>query len=408
MPSCRADQTSPVVTGIGVATALGYGKEALLAGMWSPRDVFAELHRPGRQSEGREQPFRGAELAEPPALLAPRVARVSSLGERVAVAVVDEAWQEAGLDQVAPERIGLVVGGSNLNAREQMLNLQSYAGRMSYLLPSHGYTCFDTDLCGLCSAHFPIRGFAYTVGGASASGLLAVLQAAEAVRSGRVEACIALGALQDISCFELQALSALGVLSPGAACRPFDRGHDGFMFGESCAALVIRRSAPGLATYGRIAGGAHVANGHRGPDPSLEGETRAIQEALAAAGLGAGDIDYVNTHGTGTPRGDETELAALQAAGLGHARLNAGKSLIGHGLSAAGTVETAMLLLQMRAGRLHPCRYLEDPIQPELDWVRGEAQPHVCRHALKLAFGFGGFDSALVISAPETGGSHGL
>ena len=389
-----------MVAGIGVATAFGYGKEALLEGMWSPRAVFDALRRAGRQIEGRERLFRGAELADPPMLLAPRVARVSSLGERVAVAVVDEAWREAGLDRVAPERIGLVVGGSNLNAREQMLNQQSYAGRMSYLLPSHGYTCFDTDLCGLCASHFPIRGFTYTVGGASASGVLAVLQAAEAVRSGRVEACIALGALQDVSCYELQALSALGVLSPGLACRPFDQAHDGFMFGESCAALVIRRRESGLAGYGSIAGGAHVANGHRGPDPSLEGEVRAIQAALAQAGLAASDIDYVNTHGTGTPRGDETELAALQAAGLGHASMNAGKSLIGHGLSAAGVVETAMVLLQMRAGRLHPSLQLDDPLVPELDWVREVARPQVCRHALKLAFGFGGFDSALVVSAP--------
>ncbi|WP_306602426.1 beta-ketoacyl synthase N-terminal-like domain-containing protein [Azonexus sp.] len=399
MPSCRAESTSPVVTGIGVATGFGYGKAALLAGMWSPQVLFADLCRPGRQIEGREALFRGTELAEPPALLTPRVARVSSLGGRVAVAVLDEAWHEAALDSLAPERIGLVVGGSNLNAREQMLNQQSYAGRMSYLLPSHGYTCFDTDLCGLCAAHFPIRGFAYTVGGASASGVLAVLQATEAVRSGRVDACIALGALQDISCFELQALSALGVLSPGLVCRPFDHAHDGFMFGESCAALVISRPESGLTAYGSVAGGAHVANGHRGPDPSLEGEVRAIQAALAQAGLTAADIDYVNTHGTGTPRGDETELAALQAAGLGQARLNASKSLIGHGLSAAGVVETAMLLLQMRAGRLHPTLHLENPLLPELDWVRDAAQPHACHHALKLAFGFGGFDSALVISA---------
>ncbi len=400
MPNCRAELASPVVTGIGVATAFGYGKAALLAGMRSPRSLFADLRRPGRQIEGRETLFRGAELADPPTLLASRVARVTSFGGQVAVAVLDEAWHEAGLDALAPERIGLIVGGSNLNAREQMLSQQSYAGRMSYLLPSHGYTCFDTDLCGLCAAHFPIRGFTYTVGGASASGVLAILQAVEAVRSGRVDACIALGALQDISCFELQALSALGVLSPGLACRPFDHAHDGFMFGESCAALVISRLDAGLTAYGSIVGGAHVANGHRGPDPSLEGEIRAIQSALVQAGLTASDIDYVNTHGTGTPRGDETELAALQAAGLGQASLNASKSLIGHGLSAAGVVETAMLLLQMQAACLHPTLQLENPLLPELDWIRETVRPHVFRHAMKLAFGFGGFDSALVVSAP--------
>jgi len=392
-----------VVTGIGVATAFGYGKAALLEGMLTPRSVFGPLQRPGRQLPDGQSLFRGAELAEPPALLAPRVARVTGFGGRVAVAVLAEAWQEAGLDDVAPERIGLVVGGSNLQSRELLLTQQAYAERMAYLLPSHGYTCFDTDLCGLCCAEFPIRGFGYSVGGASASGLLAILQATDAVRSGRVEACIALGALQDLSCFELQALSALGALSPGLACRPFDRGHDGFMFGEACAALVIRRAEVGTPGYGSLLGGAHGANGQRGPEPSLDGELRVIREALAAAGLRAADIDYVNTHGTGTPRGDLTELAALQAAGLHGAAINASKSLIGHGLSAAGAVETAAVLLQMQAARLHPCAQLNDPLAPEFDWVRDAAREHHFHHALKLAFGFGGIDSALVIGAPQQG-----
>ncbi len=401
MPDCSADRLPPVVTGIGVATAFGYGKAALRQGLWAPPPVFAELRRPGRQIEEREIPFRGAELVEPPAILAPRIARITGLAGRVAVAVVDEAWQEAGLDEMAPERIGLVVGGSNVNAREQLLTQRAYARRMAYLLPSHGYTCFDTDLCGLCAAHFPIRGFAYTLGGASASGALAVLQAVEAVRSGRVDVCIAGGALQELSCIELQAFSALGVLASGTVCRPFDQAHDGLMYGESCAALVIRRAAPGLASYGSIAGGAHGANGNRGPDPSLAGELRVIGEALAQAGLTPDAIDYVNTHGTGTPRGDETEVAALRQGGLAHAAINASKSLLGHGLSAAGAVETAVVLLQMQAARLHPCLHLENPIDPGLDWVRGAARPQVIRHALKLSFGFGGIDSALVISAPR-------
>ena len=403
MPSCWDESAAPVVTGIGVATAFGYGKAALVAGLREPRPVFGELQRPGRQVPGRAAPFRGAELADPPELLPPRVARVTGFGGRVAVAVLAEAWAEAGLDDLAPERIGLVIGGSNLDAREQMLTREAYAERMQYLLPSYGYTCFDTDLGGLCSSHFPIRGFAYTLGGASASGALAVLHAADAVRSGRVDACIALGALQDLSRYELQALAALGALGPGESCRPFDRAHDGFMFGESCAALVIRRPAAGGRAYGRILGGAHMANGNRGPEPSLAGEARVILAALAQAGLPPEAIDYVNTHGTGTPKGDETELAALRAAGVGGAAINATKSLIGHGLSAAGAVETAAVLLQMKEGFLHPSLGLDDPIDDGFDWVRGALRPHRCRCALKLSFGFGGIDSALVIGAVEEG-----
>lgn len=398
---------NPSVAGIGVATGFGYGKQALLDGLFAPRPLFAALARPGRQlplgagDEPAPAPFVGAELPEPPALLPARVARVTGLVGRVAVAVLDEAWREAGLDALQPERIGLVVGGSNLQSRELLLLHQAYAQRLAWLPPTHGYAAFDTDLCGLCTAQFPIRGFANTIGGASASGSLAVLQAAQAVRSGRVDACIALGALQDLSSFELQAMKALGALSPGLDCRPFDRAHDGFMFGESCAALVLVRPGLGLRSYGSIAGGAHIASGNRGPDPSPAGELRAIAAALQDAGLAAQQIDYVNTHGTGTPLGDDTEAAALSAAGLGHAHLNATKSLVGHGLSAAGAVEMAAVLLQMQQGRLHPTAQLANPVQPELNWVlAGQPRVHRIRHALKLSFGFGGIDTAIVVSAP--------
>jgi malonyl-ACP decarboxylase len=241
-----------------------------------------------------------------------------------------------------------------------------------------------------------------------------VIQAAEAVRSGRVDACIALGALQDVSYVDLLGFRALGALGsarfdgqPGRACRPFDAGHDGFLYGESCAALVLRRADQAGPGYGALIGAAQVADGQRGPEPDPEGQRRAIAQALAQAGLSAADIDYVNAHATSTPKGDEVELDTLRAMGLEHAWVNAGKSILGHGLSAAGAVELAALLLQMRAGRLHPIRNLENPPEPGLRWVVGGPQPHRIRHALKLSFGFGGVDTALVVRAPR-GENHGL
>jgi len=389
------------VTGIGVATAFGYGKQALLEALFAPRAVFAQLRREGRQPPGESSDaFVGAELPEPPPLLPPRVARVTGLAGRVAVAVLDEAWREARLEGVDPERIGLVIGGNNLQSRELLLAQAAYAGRLNRLPPTQAYASLDTDLCGLCASQFPIRGFAYTVGGASASGALAVLHALQSIRSGRVDACIALGALQDLSYFDLQALKSLGALSPGPACRPFDRRHDGFTFGESSAALVLVRPGLGDEPYGRISGGAHVASGNRGPAPSPEGELRAIRAALDDAGLAPQAIGYVNTHGTGTPRGDDTEVAALRAAGLAHARLNATKSILGHGLAAAAAVETAATFLQLRHGKLHATAQLDDPVDPELGWVRAmNGEPHALQHALKLSFGFGGFDTAIVASS---------
>lgn len=393
--------TDVCVTGVGAASGLGWGKDCLLNGLLEARDVFALLSRPGRQSPAGETAFIGVEMSEPPEILPARLARTAGFASRAAVAVLDEAWREAGLDAISPERVGLVVGGSNLFSREQLLAQQDYAARLAFLPPRCGHVFMDSELLGICAAHFPIRGFSQTLGAASASGAAAAIAAHEAVSNGKVDACIALGALQDVSYFDLQAFRNLGAmgpqhgrLPPSQACRPFDKGHDGFIFGESCAALVFARAKEG---YGRLLGCAQVADGERGPEPCRQGQLRAIRLALAQAGLSAADIDYVSAHGTGTPKGDETELASLQEAGLQQAWINAAKSVLGHGLASAGAIELAALFLQMKAGTLHPTRNLDQPLDDAMRWVRGKAQPHRIRHGLKLSFGFGGVNAALIV-----------
>jgi malonyl-ACP decarboxylase len=405
MPSSRVERLAPAVTGIGVATGFGYGKETLLDGIFSGRDLFAPLARSGRQLASGERPFIGIEMPDPPEILSKRIARTAGLSARVAVAVVQEAWSEAGLETLDPSRIGLVLGGSNLQNRELLLAQRDMDGK-GFVSPHLGYSFFDTDIAALCAATFGIRGVTYSVGGASASGAVAVIHAAELVARGQVDACIAVGALQDLSAFELEALKVMGALGPRedgvVSCRPFDRSHDGFVFGESCAALVVQRRdavSPGRG-YGLITGHAHVADGHRSPDPSLEGELRAIRAALQMASVKSEDIDYINAHGTGTPLGDETEVAAYRDAGTTRAAINATKSILGHGIASAGAVEVAVTLMQMRAGRLHPTHHLDDPIAPDLDWVRGAPRACDVRCALSLSFGFGGINTAIVLRAP--------
>ncbi|WP_321342055.1 beta-ketoacyl synthase N-terminal-like domain-containing protein [Breoghania sp.] len=404
---------SPVaVTGMGVACGLGYGKAAFAKGLFETPNVFGVLRREGREQPEDETPFIGVELPDEPETLPPRLARTTTFPARVALRVLEEAWADAGLEEVDPERIGLVVGGTNLMAREQALAASRYADRLAYVPPRHGHMFLDTDIAGLCAANFPIRGFTLTVGAASASGAVAVIEAMRAIRCGDIDICIALGALQDLSAYDLHAMRSLGAMGserfaddPGRACRPMDADHDGFLYGEACAALVLTRenfATPGKI-YGHLLGAGHVADGSRGPEPDTQGQQRAAELALDEADLTAADIDYVNGHATSTPAGDEAELETYRALGLTHARINATKSIIGHGLSAAGAIEIAAVLAQIAEGRLHPTRNLETPLDPGFGWVGPEAVPHRIRHALKFSFGFGGIDTALVIAAPEDG-----
>lgn len=409
----KPDGDALVASGLGIVTAIGQGADTVTGALLAGAHAFGHMQRPGRQlpsHEGQTPPARfiGAEI---PALRLPdglpsAMLRTASLSGQAALAVLHEAWTDAALEGVDPARIGLVVGGSNLQQRELVAMQDAYRGRERFLKPSYGMGFMDSDLCGLCTEAFPIRGFAHTLGGASASGQAAVIHALEAVRSGRVDACIAIGGLMDLSYWECQGLRSLGAMGsdrhaddPASACRPFDASRDGFIFGESCAAIVVERAdrahARRRTPWAQLAGWGIAMDGNRNPNPSLDGECTAIAAALSMAGVPPEGIDYVNPHGTGSHIGDITEVQALRDSGLAHVRLNTTKSLLGHGLTAAGAVELAVVLLQMRAGQLHPARNLVEPIDPGLRWVGDTPEPHAIRAALNMSMGFGGINTAI-------------
>jgi malonyl-ACP decarboxylase len=399
--------TDLAITGVGITAAVGQGRDAFASALMSGAHAFRVMERPGRQHDSA---FLGAEIPTLayPADIAPAALRTASFSAQVAVITLHEAWRDAGLHEVDPTRIGLIVGGSNFQQRDLVQTQGSYAGRTQFLRPTYGLSFMDTDLCGICSAQFGIRGLAYTVGGASASGQLAIVQAVQAVRTHQVDVCIALGALMDLSYWECQGLRALGAMGsdryaedPASSCRPFDRDRDGFIYGESCGAVVIERipttARRPLRPYAWISGWGVAIDGNRNPNPSLDGEVRAIRSALQQAACASENIDYINPHGTGSRVGDETELNAIQACGLSRAWMNATKSITGHGLSASGTVEVIATVLQMQAGRLHPTRNLEHPIDASINWVGATPVSHAIENALTLSMGFGGINTALCL-----------
>jgi len=413
------------VTGLGVTTAIGQGVREFTAGLLEGRSNFSVMRRPGRQCalaggvaagvgglDGRvSTAFIGAEIGElaltasiqkSPAL------RTASLSGRVALLTLQEAWSDARLEGIDPARIGLVVGGSNFQQRELVVSQESFRSRPQFLRPSYGMSFMDSDVCGLCTEHFGIRGFAYTIGGASASGQLAAIHGVQAVLSGQVDVCVVVGALMDLSYWECQGLRAIGAMGsdrysndPARACRPFDRDRDGFIYGECCGVLIIEGSArvkrDGVRPYARLAGWSVRMDANRNPNPSLEGEVGAIRGALEHAGWSAGRIDYINPHGTGSMVGDETELRAIRECGLSRAHLNATKSLTGHGLTAAGAVEIIATLVQMSQKKLHPTLNLQHAMEPGYEWVGVEGADHVIRNALSLSFGFGGVNTAVCL-----------
>lgn len=401
------NQPNIVITGIGVTSAIGQGKTAFASALMQGQHAFGIMERPGRQ---KGTSFLGAEIPflSLPEILSKRLLRTASFSAQVALATLYEAWQEAQLDNVSPSRIGLIVGGSNFQQRELLKTYEAFVERVPFVRPTYGLSFMDSDLCGICTQQFGIQGASYTLGGASASGQVAVIQAIQAVQTGQVDVCIVIGALMDLSYLEFQALRTLGAMGsdrfandPKMACRPFDNNRDGFIYGESCGAIVIEREDFSknrqVNPYAKFSGWAITVDGNRNPNPSYEGEVQVIQKALKQAKLSNKAIDYINPHGTGSPIGDEIELRAIQDCQLSHAYINATKSITGHGLSAAGVVEIIATLIQMKESRLHPTRNLEDPIDSSFNWVKEPCVSHTMKHALNLSMGFGGVNTAIIL-----------
>lgn len=410
------------ITGLGVISSIGQGKQAFFESLIEGRSCFDVMSRPGRQfeipssngdsldREFHQSFFLGSEISEfelSDKLKNNRFRNIS-LSAKAALVALEEAWSEAELDQVDSARIGLIVGGSNVQQRELMLFQDKYRDKPQFMRPNYALNYMDTDICGVCTEAFGIQGGALSIGGASSSGQMAVIQAVQAVESGQVDVCIALGALMDLSYWECQAFRNIGAMGSdkfvskaAKACRPFDQQRDGFIFGESCAAIVVERiglhDRASVKQYAHVSGRAMASDANRNANPSGEGEVKVIQAALAEAGLSASSIDYINPHGTASPLGDKTELEALKACGLSHAHINTTKSIVGHGLSAAGAVEIIATLLQMEQSILHPSLNLDDPIDKAFNWVYSQSERHHMDTALSLSFGFGGFNTAICL-----------
>ncbi|MBL8149747.1 MAG: polyketide beta-ketoacyl:ACP synthase [Blastocatellia bacterium] len=400
--------TKALITGIGITTAIGQGKDSFVESLLAGKDSFGIMQRQGRQKAGLS--FIGAEISNftSSKRLDERLSRRLSFCSQLTVATLEEAWDEARLDEVAPEKIALVIGGSNLQQRELVNTTEAYTNNPLYVKPSYSISLWDTDLCGLCTEVFPIRGVAYSIGGASASGQVAVMHAVDVVESGRFDVCIAIGAMTDISYLECQALRNVGAMGstryaeePPLACRPFDQHRDGFIYGEACGVVIVEsiRSATSRKAkpYGKVLGTATVLAGNRNPNPDLESEIAVIDKVLDQSKLSSKNIDYVNPHGSGSIVGDTTEINAILSSDLSNAFINTTKSITGHGLSAAGAVEIIATLLQMRTGQLHPSRNLITPEVNSINWVSQQCVSHKVEIALCLSYGFSGINTALCL-----------
>jgi 3-oxoacyl-[acyl-carrier-protein] synthase II len=248
---------------------------------------------------------------------------------------------------------------------------------------------------------------------ACAASSQAIGEAVEIVRRGEADVMLSGGTHSMIHPFGVTGFNLLTALStrndePTRASRPFDNDRDGFVLGEGAAMVVLEElehaKRRGARIHGEVIGYGSTADAYRITDTHPEGRGAAacITMALDDAGLGTGDIDYINAHGTSTDVNDKVETLAIKKVFGERAYkipVSSTKSMLGHLIAAAGATELIVCLLAIRDGVLPPTINYETPDPNcDLDYVPNKAREAKCDRALSNSFGFGGQNIALIVS----------
>ncbi|MDM7831499.1 beta-ketoacyl-[acyl-carrier-protein] synthase family protein [Cellulomonas edaphi] len=406
-----------VVTGLGATTPLGGDVPttwaAALAGESGARPFDPEWV----ETFGLPVTFAATIKVTPDEVLTrPEIKRMDPSAQ-YAIIAAREAWADAGAPEIDGERLGAVVSsgiGGIWTTLEAWDTLREKGSRR--VLPMTVPMMMPNSPTAYVSLEFGAKAGAHAVVSACATGAEAIGYGVDMIRSGRADIVIAGGTEATIHPMPIAAFAASRTLSlrnddPQAASRPYDVDRDGFVIGEGAGVVVLESAAHaaarGARVYGRIAGVGLSADGYHitSPEPSGDGQIRAMKAALAESDVTAADVVHVNAHATSTVVGDLIEARSVRGA-LGedsdHVALSATKSMTGHLLGGAGALETIFTVLAVRDRQAPPTINVETP-DPELvlDLVRDK--PRQLRDgdvaALNNSFGFGGHNVALVVTS---------
>ena len=387
-----------VVSGLGLVSPYGAGVKSFWTGLAAGTCAIKPITL--IDTEG----FRSRIAAEvpPEAVAGLGVSRRRSRADRLALAAAREALTDAGLEGSARRRSALLigaVGGGMLEGEDWYWSETrgrpsgSMRALRSILPLSHAETL---------GWRLGLTGPKETVVMACASGAASIALGADLVRAGVTPTAL-VGGVDALTHICFMGFNALKLLDP-TPCRPFDRDRRGMSIGEAAAFLVIEDAdhcrARGGRVHARFAGYGMTTDAHHvtAPHPEGEGMIHAMEQALADAGLASSAVGYVNAHGTGTPQNDRAEALALRRVfGEGGVLVSSTKSLVGHTMAAAGSVEAAATILALQHGLLPPTANLEH-VDPEVpfDCLPGIARPAEVGVALSNSFGFGGQNVSLL------------
>lgn len=406
-----------VVTGLGAITPIGNNVEAFWNGLKEkkvgigPITYFDTADYKAKLA-GEVKNF------DPKQYMDPKAAKRMEKFCQFAVCAAKEAIEDAGLnmEQEDPFRVGVSVGsgiGSLQSVeREYSKMLQKGPNRVNPLLVP---LMISNMAAGNVSIQFGMRGKCINVVTACATGTHSIGEAFRTIQYGDADVMIAGGTEASITPIGVAGFTALTALStsedPMRASIPFDKDRNGFVMGEGAGIVVLESlehaQARGAKIYAELAGYGATGDAYHITSPAEDGSgaAKAMEMAIADAGLKPEDVDYINAHGTSTHHNDLFETKAIKLAlgdHAGNVKINSTKSMIGHLLGAAGGVEFITCVKSIEEGFVHATAGLqeEDP-ECDLDYTKGEGVSMNVNCALSNSLGFGGHNATLLVKKFE-------
>jgi len=417
----RDSQGRPIVavTGLGIVTSLGQGKDANWEALTAGRSGIHRIER--FPTDGLR-----TTIAATVDFLFDGPFAAPELSEKLATLAAEEAVAQSGLGANGdfPGELFMAVPPVEMEWPQKQELAQAVEGETDYdallrVAARHKHKAMhELFLFGGVAEHiaekFGTKGSPISLSTACSSGATAIQMGVEAIRRGETEAALCIGTDGSVHAEALIRFSLLSALStqndpPEASAKPFSKNRDGFVMGEGAGALVLEdydhALARGATILGIVAGCGERGDGFHRTRSSPDGKPAilAMQDALADAGLTPDDVDYINAHGTSTPENDKMEAMSCSAVfGERMARLpiSSNKSMLGHTLTAAGAVEAVISLLTIANGRIPPTINYNTPDPAiALDVIPNEARDAKVRTVLSNSFGFGGQNTCLVLTA---------
>ncbi len=415
MVSAQSSKRRVVVTGLGVISPNGIGTQAFWEAIRSGKSGISPITAfdPAQfttRFAGEIRDFDPLQFMD-----AKRLKRMDRTSQ-FAVACAKMAVEDAGLDfqkNGARERSGVIIGtamaGHGYILNQHVTLMEKGPMRIN---PFTALAAFPDACASNVSIELGITGPSFSISTACSSASDAGGYAFEAIRSGAMDFLIMGGAEASIYPGILAAFCVARALStrndePQKASRPFSRDRDGFVLGEGAGILVLEEyshaKSRGARIYAERLGHGMTCDAYHmaAPDPEGTEASRAMRMAMSNAGVSPSDVNYINAHGTSTPLNDKTETMIIKKVFGDHAPkipISSTKSMIGHLIGAAGSVELIATLLAMNHGEIPPTiNYSVPDPECDLDYVPNQSRKAKIQVAMKNSFGFGGKNSVLVL-----------